>query len=65
MEQKMAGISGMKCSTEVQFRRGYLKYLSLGNYKNTKIHFVKLDLPILLSKQEDQSICDVFFDNIA
>lgn len=81
MEQKMAGVSGSKCSaiaevsflnnkkkssTEVQLRRGYLKYLSLRNYiKNTKTHFVSINLRVLPSMQEDQSICDVFLDNIS
>lgn len=75
MEQKMGGVSGMKCSaiaensflnktkqknnsTEVQFRTGYLKYLSLGNYiKNTQIHFVSIDLRVLPSMPEDKNIC--------
>lgn len=49
----------------MQFRKGHLKYLRYGNYiKNTKSHFVSIDLWVLPSMQEDQSI-HVSLDNIA
>lgn len=51
--------------TEMQFRKGSLKFLSYGNYfKNTERYFVSIDLWVLPSRQKDQSISDVSWTSL-